>query len=576
MRYCIIFLIFLTFNTDCFFAKAQNEGDIVKMTDILMQAADSSNEEMDIVVVNAFISFDNIPKAKELIPGMNITIEREMPIIEYIISQKDSSAYSFDKDGRIRIFAQITFENCVFQQYKYSDFRFEKGMFLYSPESETSLSLTQEPNLFSFVNCVFNGLQIVGANVNYSIAFYGSEIHDLNIWNPPSLAFYSNIIETGAIREINNPDGTIVFSNNTFVTEIERPNHVLSLDTILDVNVNFDRAATLNAISLLGRENDLVSSSGKIGAIDFFENRLVPLDGNQRKTNITIANIEFGNLSLVDNVFDGDFNLLRSKISQNVEIANNHFNEKFSLTRTSLSEQMNIIPWDQIGDRRLYYRGDLMAIDNPNLYQLNNYISYYGESDIELANDLNFESLIASYRSFFEVYKVRGDLASANACYAEMKDLQLRKLAHSYRSSKGLKNWLQWRLSQLMKVYTEHGTDPAKAVLISLYLLIGFAVFYFFFPSEWDVTDKNELTKNIRDSFSKKNPNRSRSLFRWVGLLFLSFLNAITLSLNSFITLGFGAIPTTGLARYVCVVQGFIGWFLLSLFSVALINQVLF
>ena len=55
----------------------------------------------------------------------------------------------------------------------------------------------------------------------------------------------------------------------------------------------------------------------------------------------------------------------------------------------------------------------------------------------------------------------------------------------------------------------------------------------------------------------------------------LSLVNALTLSLNAFVTLGFGTIPTTGIARYVCIVQGFIGWFLLSLFTVALINQVL-
>jgi hypothetical protein len=53
-------------------------------------------------------------------------------------------------------------------------------------------------------------------------------------------------------------------------------------------------------------------------------------------------------------------------------------------------------------------------------------------------------------------------------------------------------------------------------------------------------------------------------------------LNAITLSLNSFVTLGFGNIPTKGAARYVCIFQGFLGWFLLSIFTVALINQVLF
>ena len=60
-----------------------------------------------------------------------------------------------------------------------------------------------------------------------------------------------------------------------------------------------------------------------------------------------------------------------------------------------------------------------------------------------------------------------------------------------------------------------------------------------------------------------------------LGLLGISLINAITLSLNSFTTLGFGTIPTKGVARYLCIIEGFLGWFLLSIFTVALINQVL-
>jgi hypothetical protein len=56
---------------------------------------------------------------------------------------------------------------------------------------------------------------------------------------------------------------------------------------------------------------------------------------------------------------------------------------------------------------------------------------------------------------------------------------------------------------------------------------------------------------------------------------FIHLLNALTLSLNAFTTLGFGDIPPHGAARYVTIVQGFIGWFLLTIFSVSLINQVL-
>jgi hypothetical protein len=57
--------------------------------------------------------------------------------------------------------------------------------------------------------------------------------------------------------------------------------------------------------------------------------------------------------------------------------------------------------------------------------------------------------------------------------------------------------------------------------------------------------------------------------------LLLKMLNALTLSLNAFTTLGFGNIPTKGFSRYVVIIQGFIGWVLMTIFSVTLISQLI-
>ena len=66
----------------------------------------------------------------------------------------------------------------------------------------------------------------------------------------------------------------------------------------------------------------------------------------------------------------------------------------------------------------------------------------------------------------------------------------------------------------------------------------------------------------------------------WIFVLILidimiKFLNALTLSVNTFTTLGFGEIPMKGIPRYLAILQGFIGWFMLTIFSVALISQLL-
>lgn len=65
------------------------------------------------------------------------------------------------------------------------------------------------------------------------------------------------------------------------------------------------------------------------------------------------------------------------------------------------------------------------------------------------------------------------------------------------------------------------------------------------------------------------------SLFYGIYLILLRGLNSFVLSLNSFVTLGFGVIPVSGVARYLTILEGFIGWFLLSIFSISLINQIL-
>ena len=58
-------------------------------------------------------------------------------------------------------------------------------------------------------------------------------------------------------------------------------------------------------------------------------------------------------------------------------------------------------------------------------------------------------------------------------------------------------------------------------------------------------------------------------------LLIIRFFNSLMLSINTFSTLGFGDIPLNGWTRYIAIIEGFLGWFLLSIFSVSLISQIL-
>lgn len=89
---------------------------------------------------------------------------------------------------------------------------------------------------------------------------------------------------------------------------------------------------------------------------------------------------------------------------------------------------------------------------------------------------------------------------------------------------------------------------------------------------------------NVYQDFSGRSSWERARISLIISANFLGFLlwglvmriiNSFTLSLNAFVTLGYGEIGAKGVARYFCVAEGMIGWFLLSIFSVSLISQIL-
>ena len=197
------------------------------------------------------------------------------------------------------------------------------------------------------------------------------------------------------------------------------------------------------------------------------------------------------------------------------------------------------------------------------------------QTDAELGNTTDFFNLLSGYSRLLNVYKSYGNLDDANDVFLDMKALHLKRYAYLYRTEGGTTNFFQLYLNRLLSVYTRHGTDPAQAMTASLWIIIAFSFIYFFYPSDWDISSKSKLIQNFRVLVEKNEDGYLKPFINLVKGIGISFFNAITLSVNSFVTLGFGTIPTRGLAKYICIFQGFLGWFLLSIFIVALINQIL-
>ncbi len=88
------------------------------------------------------------------------------------------------------------------------------------------------------------------------------------------------------------------------------------------------------------------------------------------------------------------------------------------------------------------------------------------------------------------------------------------------------------------------------------------------FPDEWEtLSGTKKIIATIMYGFV--------FVLTVLWFLLIHILDSVALSLNVFSTLGFGQIPIKGVPRYLTILEGFIGWFLLSIFSVSLISQVI-
>ena len=263
-------------------------------------------------------------------------------------------------------------------------------------------------------------------------------------------------------------------------------------------------------------------------------------------------------ITLVNNVFNANTHVILENSS--VQLLNNSFNKKLAL---GLNE---------IKNTSILSLSSLKKLD----FGISDGDYYNASTPDQIKDEYSYKKFIFTYKLLYDHFKEVGDIASANETYVKIREIENQKLKFLRKTNPSFKNYFDYNLNRLLKFYTNYGTDPARALIVSIYIILGFAVFYFFFPSDWDLTSKNLIKQKLSDFLQKKDKGYLKHFLSLGLIILISTVNSITLSLNAFTTLGFGNIPTKGVARYVCIIQGFLGWFLLSVFTVALFNQVQF
>ena len=440
-----------------------------------------------------------------------------------------------------------------------------------------------------FYNCRISGKGLSDLNIN-SITFENCSISSLNISN---LKASSLKIAGGSLNKVRILNATF---NQLEISNLKNTNEATGYISLFKSNVRNQLLISNNKfyqnIGIFSSELVNVRLNNNIAQItgmanNYVSNELLLLD--EAADEFRIRKNTFSSSDTLRYTFDVDCEKLvfienqvgvavlfaDSRVAVQVEMADNKFVKPVDFHDVSFPEFGKYVPFSQF-DRGFVVYQNLYGEDSPDGANCYYCEIYHGETDAELVDKTNFDKLVQSYEILFLGYKASGDIESANLSYIKIKDLYLNRLGFQYRTNGGFKNYFRWKLAQLLKYYTNHGTDPALSIVISIYVVLIFAVFYVFYPSEWDVTSKARLIADFKDFIDKNDKGRLKPFMALVAGFAISLINAITLSLNSFVTLGFGTIPTTGAARYICILQGFIGWFLLSIFTVSLINQILF
>ena len=440
-----------------------------------------------------------------------------------------------------------------------------------------------------------------------------------------------------------------------------------------DFSIGSDWEADNNQSRVLINNNDFIIDEHKGNyALSVYANSVFFLGfsrNNVRSIAPNIVNVVSGNwIVFEDNIFKRyvtlDINELRG--FQRLQLNRNSFPDFVLLNLPLTIPPSAFIGWKQFEGQLISNNGfgpfisDLYVKDK--LYATANrfksvFLRQYYDS-IRISNPKAFVGEMALRGRLYNHHKSKYDYETANQVFIDLKNLETERLAFLHRENPSFRTYFKWKINQFLKLFVDYGTEPAKAIVFALYVIMLFAAVYLFFPNSWDSHGKNRLkdrylfflkylslNKGIHDVYLEERKDEiaegerfkaileqhkldapaifyrtALPLYKWsmagtrtysriiqnfdflkgkwketdqkiravktflvVAIfffailydLFIKVLNAVMLSINTFTTLGFGEIPIKGLPRYLAIIQGFIGWFMLTIFSVSLISQLL-
>ena len=241
------------------------------------------------------------------------------------------------------------------------------------------------------------------------------------------------------------------------------------------------------------------------------------------------------------------------------------------------------IAMKDIETRRLKYLYEQnKTIDSWFNWRLNQFLQYFCEYGTSPVRSLIISMYVIIAFAFFYFF-FYSDWDRINRTFFVR---QYRKTVKYFRSEQKLEDFYSEEHKEEFQSYEEFKKEIEESKIEIPFFLstLGKPLYHLSLVRHRIMTWLYRRTEILSGRWTDLKPTRKIFVGTTVGLAITIYLinlgiiralNSIMLSINTFSTLGFGDIPVKGVTRYVAILEGFLGWFLLSIFSVSLISQIL-
>lgn len=583
MRVTYIVSIFLFFIHPLLASEVKKEMSLSQVFELMIN---SSNQELIIsdIIIKIDTTKDRRYFSENLTYGLGLDAEikhdlsSNQSVLEinpqYIVFKNvevESELFSIVLFHKINLNSDLYFENCSFDHLVFTNSRIDGDLYF---DEETNIGM------LGVSECQILGqISIGSAKIEKSLVFFKSTF----AVSPDPLIndFWSGhrYIDL-ADRETAKPLPYVAISNCTFQSEDSIANPFVSLSwsyfkKLVLLNNSFDVPVKMHSSNF---EYLQVCGNRFLKSVNI-------LNSNYPKANICSweqfeggLGSEWLNYSLADSLLFKDLNDFKQLIATHYEVYR-IFKDRGDIEEANKCfvdiKDLETRKWKHVYKNQ----GTTQALLN---WQLNRFLKYfadYGTSPIRSLVVSFWVVLVFSAFYFFS----KSDWDNINRKYL-VKQSEL--IMDYFTSEQKLEDFYSEAYKQDFLEYNEFKQKiRANKSQIPFFFLFFLKPLYYLsvvkhIINTWMYRRLEILGGKWVDLTSqKKLVVGSIVAITSIGYLLYLFivraLNSIVLSINTFSTLGFGDIPVKGIMRYVAIIEGFLGWFLLSIFSVSLISQIL-